>query len=44
MCDTLCLSWGTRCPSREKQGERGAQLRAMMLATTMPRDLAAEYS
>jgi len=28
----------------EKQGKRGAQLRAMMTAATLPRDLAAEYS
>jgi len=28
----------------EKQGKKGAQLRAMLTATTLPRDLAAEYS
>ncbi|MGA2504828.1 MAG: pyruvate formate lyase family protein [Anaerolineales bacterium] len=28
----------------EKHGKKGAQLRAMMTAATMPRDLAAEYS
>ncbi|MFH1138801.1 MAG: pyruvate formate lyase family protein [Pseudomonadota bacterium] len=30
-------------PARERQGPRGAQLRAMMTAATMPRDLAAKY-
>jgi len=29
---------------RDKQGKRGAQLRAMLTASTMARDLAAEYS
>ncbi|MBN2078369.1 MAG: hypothetical protein JW838_05350 [Spirochaetes bacterium] len=31
-------------PARERKGERGAQLRAMMTAATMPRDLAARYA
>ncbi|HPI91716.1 MAG TPA: pyruvate formate lyase family protein [Deltaproteobacteria bacterium] len=30
--------------SKEKKGKKGAQLRAMMIAATMPRDLAARYS
>ncbi len=30
--------------AQDKQGSRGAQLRAMLVAATMPRDLAAEYS
>lgn len=33
-----------RLPEKEKHGKKGAQLRAMMTAATMPRDLAAEYS
>jgi len=31
-------------PDSEKRGKKGGQLRAMMTAATMPRDLAAEYS
>ncbi len=31
-------------PEADKQGKRGAQLRAMMTAATLPRDLAAEYA
>jgi pyruvate-formate lyase len=31
-------------PEPERRGRRGGQLRAMMTAATMPRDLAAEYS
>jgi pyruvate-formate lyase len=31
-------------PQEDKAGKKGAQLRAMMTAATMPRDLAAEYS
>jgi formate C-acetyltransferase len=31
-------------PKSEKDGHRGAQLRAMMTAATMPRDLAARYA
>ena len=31
-------------PEADKQGKKGAQLRAMMTACTMPRDLAAKYS
>ena len=31
-------------PEGERRGRRGGQLRAMMTAATMPRDLAAEYS
>jgi len=31
-------------PPAEKQGKKGAQLRAMLTAATLPRDLAAEYS
>jgi formate C-acetyltransferase len=31
-------------PEAEKRGRKGGQLRAMMTAATMPRDLAAEYS
>ncbi len=31
-------------PDRERKGARGAQLRAMMTAATMPRDLAARYA
>jgi formate C-acetyltransferase len=31
-------------PEAERRGRRGGQLRAMMTAATMPRDLAAEYS
>jgi formate C-acetyltransferase len=33
-----------RLSVQEKRGRKGAQLRAMMIAATMPRDLAAEYS
>ncbi len=33
-----------RLSAQEKRGRKGAQLRAMMIAATMPRDLAAEYS
>ncbi len=32
------------CPRPIKAGKRGGQLRAMLTAATMPRDLAAEYS
>ena len=31
-------------PESEKRGKKGGQLRAMMTAATLPRDLAAEYS
>jgi formate C-acetyltransferase len=31
-------------PTADKDGKKGGQLRAMMTAATMPRDLAAEYS
>jgi len=31
-------------PESEKRGKKGGQLRAMLTAATMPRDLAAEYS
>jgi formate C-acetyltransferase len=31
-------------PEAEKRGKKGGQLRAMLIAATMPRDLAAEYS
>ena len=33
----------TALPNAEKAGKKGGQLRAMMIAATMPRDLAAEY-
>lgn len=33
-----------RLPDPERRGPRGAQLRAMMTAATMPRDLAARYA
>jgi len=33
-----------RLSAQERKGERGAQLRAMMTAATMPRDLASGYS
>ncbi len=33
-----------RLSGQEKKGEKGAQLRAMMTAATMPRDLAARYA
>ena len=31
-------------PESERRGKKGGQLRAMLIAATMPRDLAAEYS
>jgi formate C-acetyltransferase len=31
-------------PESERRGKKGGQLRAMLIASTMPRDLAAEYS
>jgi pyruvate-formate lyase len=38
------LSAYSALPQGDKSGKKGAQLRAMLTAATMPRDLAAEYS